>query len=150
MKLQRQTVKAGKAGGVGLRAGEKIGKPEGGATRHHVDAGGQAPQHLPDVLRCQEDHAGEQKRPDQHSAIVERRGENDQQDQEKNSAGKQPVASEPAPRARRRTGFGADIHERHQQQVAERQRVAVDGTGREPALQSVDEVERRKQQERQP
>ena len=44
----------------------------------------------------------------------------------------------------------ANPDERHQDQVAERQRVAVRGIGREPALQPVDEVEGREQQEREP
>ena len=47
-------------------------------------------------------------------------------------------------------GLSAPIDERHQDQVAERQRVAIRRIGREPALQPVDEVERREQQEREP
>ena len=51
MKLQQRTVEAGKAGGVSLRAREKTRKPKGRAAREHVDAGGQAPQHLRKGLR---------------------------------------------------------------------------------------------------
>ena len=72
------------------------------------------------------------------------------EDQDEDAARKQPVAHEPASEAGRCRTLGADPDERHQQQVAERQRVAVDRIGREPALQPVDEVERRKQQERKP
>src|SRR5262245_27981180 len=125
MKVQQGALGGGKARGIIPRAREKFGKAERSATRQHVDAGAQPPEHLLVRRRGQKDHSGKQERSHQHPAVVERRGKNAQQDQKEDAAREQPVASKAVSEAGLNTAIDADVDKRNKQQVAERQRMSV-------------------------
>src|SRR5260370_581345 len=59
--------------------------------------------------------AGKQQRNDKHPAVEERRGKNDQQDQDEDAAREQPVASKLIPEAGLGRALHADIDKRDKQ-----------------------------------
>jgi hypothetical protein len=116
----------------------------------HIDASGRSPEQLLVRGRREKNDAREQQRSDQHTAVVERRRQDAQQDQKEDATGEQPVESKAVSEASLGMPLGTDVDERNQQQVAECQRMAVERIGGEPALQTEDEIERRKQQDGKP